>query len=149
VTFDQKGVSVASTHTHDELGERSFADLAKQLSEDVARLVRKEAELARAEITDKASRLAKGAAFLAVAAVFGLVMLGALTAAAILGLATTLATWLSALIVAAAVGVVAGMFGLIGLRIVKRASAPIPAQAVQSVKEDIEWLKTQAKSGAR
>jgi Putative Actinobacterial Holin-X, holin superfamily III len=140
---------MSSTTTHDGLSERSFGELAKQFSQDVSELMRKEAELAKTEVAAKGQRLAKGAAVLAAAAVLGLVMLGALTATAILALATTLASWLAALIVAAVVGVVAGVLALTGLKLVRRATPPAPTETAESVKEDVAWIKTRAKSGMK
>jgi uncharacterized membrane protein YqjE len=140
---------MSSTTTHDGLSDRSFGELAKQLSQDMSELMRKEAELARVEVAAKGQRMAKGAALLAVAAVFGLVMLGALAATAILALATTLASWLAALIVAAAVAVLAGVLALTGLKQVRRATPPAPTETAESLKEDVAWVKTRAKSGMK
>jgi MFS family permease len=140
---------MSSTSTPNGLGDRSLADLTNQLSQDVAVLVRKEADLAKAEVTEKARRLGVGVGLIAAAAVLGLVVLGAVTAAAILGLATTLAAWLSALIVAAVVGLVAGALALVGVKLVRRATPPVPTETAESVKEDVAWIKTQAKSGMK
>ena len=76
-------------------------------------------------------------------------MLGALTAAAILALATTLDAWLAALVVAILAGVIGGIAGFAGIRAVKRGTPPVPADTMESVKEDIEWLKARAKSASR
>ena len=140
---------MSSTSTPNGLGERSLGDLGQQLSQNVAALVRKEAELAKAEVAVKARRFALGAGFLAGAGVLGLVMLGALTAAAILALATTLAAWLSALIVAVLVGLLAAMLALWGVKLIRRAAPPVPTETAESVKEDVAWIKTQAKSGMK
>jgi Putative Actinobacterial Holin-X, holin superfamily III len=142
-------VDPSSNSTNGERGESSLADLTKRLSEDVSRLVRKEAELARAEVAAKARRLAVGMGLAATAALLGLVVLGALTAAAILALATTVSAWLAALIVGVVAAVIAGALVMIGTRLIRRATPPVPAETVESVKEDIAWLKTQARSGMR
>jgi hypothetical protein len=55
--------------------------------------------------------------------------------------------WVAALIVGFAYVLVAGAIALMGRRQLAEATPPVPAQAVQSTKEDVEWLKTQAKSG--
>lgn len=140
---------MSSTTSRDGLQERSFGELAKKLSQDVADLVRKEADLAKAETTEKVRRLAKGGGFLAAAAVLGLVVIGALAAAAILALATTLAPWLAALIVAVATAAVAGVLALAGMKAIRRATPPAPTETVESVKEDVSWIKTRAKNGLR
>jgi Putative Actinobacterial Holin-X, holin superfamily III len=55
--------------------------------------------------------------------------------------------WLAALVVAVAYAVIAAVLAITGKQRVKRAVPPVPEQAKDSVKEDLEWAKTQAKSG--
>ena len=147
--FDMSGgPEVATTNSHDDLQDRSLADLTKQLSEDVTTLVRKEVELARAEVTQKATVLATGAGLFAVAALFAVIGVGTLTATAILALDIVLPAWLAALIVTILVVVIAACLVYAGKRVLQRSQAPLPVDTVESVKEDIAWVKTQAKSGA-
>ena len=77
-----------ATSTHNGSADQSLGELTKRLSDAVSRLVRKEAELARTELSEKAHSMAVGAGLAAGAGVLGLAALGALTAAAILALAT-------------------------------------------------------------
>jgi membrane glycosyltransferase len=130
---------------NDQRDERSLADLTKQLSEQAATLARKEVELAKAEMAIKAKRLGVGAGAFGAAGVVGLFALGALTATLILALATALAPWLAALIVAAVYAAIAGALALVGKRRVEAGTPPVPEEAVDSVKEDVEWTKTKAK----
>jgi tetrahydromethanopterin S-methyltransferase subunit C len=81
------------------------------------------------------------------AGVFGLYGIGALIAAAILALATAVAAWLAALIVASVLGAIAGVLALQGRRQVREATPPVPEQATESVKEDVEVIKTRAREG--
>jgi putative superfamily III holin-X len=81
------------------------------------------------------------------AGLFGLFAFGALTACLILALATFLEPWIAALIVAAVYGAIAGILALRGRDRVQAAAPPVPEQAVDSTKEDLEWVKTRAKSG--
>ena len=81
------------------------------------------------------------------AAVLGALALGALTACAILALATAMAAWLAALIVGVVYLAIAGVFALTGKKQVTRAVPPVPEQAVETTKEDLEWVKQRAKSG--
>src|SRR5919197_2257722 len=94
--------------------EPSVGELVKQLSEQTSRLARQEVELAKAELTAKGKRAGLGAGMFGGAGVFGLYALGALTAAIILALATAIAGWLAALIVAVLYGAVAGVLALTG-----------------------------------
>ncbi|HEY7619436.1 MAG TPA: phage holin family protein [Solirubrobacteraceae bacterium] len=129
--------------------ESSIAELVKQLSEQTSRLAHHEVELAKAELAVKGKRAGQGAGMLGGAGLFGLYALGALTAAAILALATAVAGWLAALIVAAVYGAIAGVLALTGKKKVTAATPPVPEQATESVKEDVRWAKSRAQAGRR
>ena len=133
----------------DELKERSFGELAKDLSSEISTLVRKELELFRAEMREKGRIAAPGLAMFGAAGIAGLAAAGATTAFAILVLDTFMPAWLAALIVAAVLGVAAALLGMRGKQRVEEVGTPVPEQTVESVKEDVEWAKTQAKSGRR
>jgi polyferredoxin len=128
--------------------QRSIRELIDQLSEDARALVRAEVGVIRAELEEKLRRLAVGAALVAVAGVLGMLMLGAATATAIIALANVLATWLAALIVTAVFAVLAGIVLLVGLKILRRGVPPAPTESVDSIKEDVSWVKARARSGA-
>ena len=68
-------------------------------------------------------------------------------AAAILGLATAVAPWLSALIVAVVLFAVAGVAALMGKKQVQQATPPTPEAAIESVQTDIEEVKERAGRG--
>jgi hypothetical protein len=127
--------------------ERPTADLVRDLSEQTTTLVRKEIELAKVELTAKGKTAATGAGMFGGAGLFGVFAFAALTAGIIAALATFLPTWVAALIVAAVYGAIAGVLALRGKKKVQEAGPPVPEQAVDSTKEDVEWVKTRAKSG--
>jgi hypothetical protein len=127
--------------------ERSIAELVQALSEQTSELARKEVELAKAEVTAKGKRLGIGAGELGAAALLGLLALGALTATLILALSTFLEGWIAALIVTVVYGAIAGILALSGKKQVERGSPPIPKQAIDSTKKDIEAAKRGAKEG--
>jgi MFS family permease len=134
--------------TRPEQGQdASLAELVKQLSEQTSRLARQEVELAKAELVTKGKRAGIGAGMFGGAGVFGLYAGGALTAAAVLALATAVTAWLAALIVGAVLAAIAGVLALQGKSKVQEASPPIPEQATESVKEDVQWAKTRAQAG--
>jgi len=132
----------------DELRERPIGDLVKQLAGQTSTLVRQEIQLAQAEVTQKGKVAGKGAGLLAGAAAFGLLALGALTAALIALLDKAMATWVAALIVMALWALVAVVLAKAGQNALKRATPPAP-QTVETVKEDIQWAKTQTGSAGR
>jgi nitrate/nitrite transporter NarK len=116
----------------------------KELSEQTTRLVRQELELAKLELTEKGKTAGVGAGMFGAAGLVALYAVGALTACVVLALATAMAGWLAALVVAAVYAAVAGGLALAGKSKVKQAVPPLPEQATESVKEDVEWTKTMA-----
>jgi uncharacterized membrane protein YqjE len=129
--------------------DQSVSELVKHLSEQTAALARTEVELAKAELAIKGKRAGIGAGMFGGAGLFGLYALGALTACVILALATAVAPWLAALIVAAAYAAIAGVLALTGKTQVQQATPPVPEQATESVKEDMQWAKTSAQAARR
>jgi uncharacterized membrane protein YqjE len=129
--------------------ERPVAELLKELSEQTSTLVHKELELAKLELAQKGKRAGIGAGMFGGASVVGLYALGALTAAIVLILATAMAGWLAALIVAAVYGLIAGGLALAGRAQVQQATPPMPQQATESVKEDVQWAKAKAQQARR
>jgi hypothetical protein len=124
--------------------EASLAELVKQLSEQSSRLARQEVELAKAELAVKGKRAGIGAGMFGGAGMLGFYAVGALVATAILALATAITAWLSALIVAVVLAAIAGVLALQGKTKVQQATPPVPEQATESVKEDVQWAKTKA-----
>ncbi|HEY2714897.1 MAG TPA: phage holin family protein [Solirubrobacterales bacterium] len=133
-------------HSREDLREQPVGDLMKQLSEQTTLLVRREVQLAKAELAEKGKQAGIGAGMFGGAGLLGLFALGVLTAAAILGLATALAAWLAALIVAVVYAATAGVLALRGKSRVQSATPPVPERALDSTKEDVAWVKTRAKS---
>ena len=131
------------------LDDRPLPELMKTLADQTATLVRQEIDLAKAEVSEKGKKAGLGAGMFGGAGVIGFLALAALTAAAILGLATALPDWLAALIVGLVYAGVAGVLVLQGRNKVQEAGPPIPEQTVDTVKEDVEWAKTQKKSVSR
>ncbi len=127
-----------------QLSDRPVAELLKQLAEQTTTLVRQELELAKVELTEKGKKAGLGAGMFAGAGVLGLYAVGALTACLILALSTVLEGWLAALIVAVAFAALAGVLALTGKSKVRQAAPPVPAQTLDSVKEDIAWTKQRA-----
>jgi uncharacterized membrane protein YqjE len=126
--------------------DTSTAELLKQLSAHTTTLVRQEIELAKVELAEKGKRAGLGAGMFGGAGALGFYAFGALTACAILALATAVSAWLAALIVAAVYGAIAGVLALSGKKQVAAATPPVPEQALDSTKEDVRWVKTRAKS---
>lgn len=137
---------MADYQGHTEARERPTAELLKEFSDQATALLRKEIALAKVEVAEKGKKAAVGAGMFGGTGVFGFYAFGALTACVILALATAVAAWLAALIVAVVYGAIAGVLALRGKAQMQRATPPLPEQAVDSTKEDLEWVKTRAKN---
>jgi uncharacterized membrane protein YqjE len=132
-----------------ELRQHSTGDLVKQLSEQTTTLVRKEIELAKVELAAKGKVAGEGAGMFGGAAVVGLLALGALTVVIIALLDKAMDLWVAALIVSLVYGAIAAILALTGRDRVKAGMPPAPEQTVETVKEDVQWAKNQAKSARR
>src|SRR5215212_12179222 len=85
-----------SSSSSNDLRERPIGELVKDLSSQTSTLVRKEIELARAELQQQGKSAGKGVGMLGGAAVAGVLMLGALSATLITLLDDAMATWVAA-----------------------------------------------------
>ena len=130
-----------------DLRERPTGDLLKELSDHTTVLVQQEIALAKAELAEKGKKAGIGAGMFGGAGLFGVFAFAALTTCIIAVLESPLSLWLAALIVAVVYAAVAGVLALQGRNKVKAAVPPVPEQATESVKEDVQWAKTRAQSG--
>jgi uncharacterized membrane protein YqjE len=134
------------------MAENQTSELAQAIQEvadKASLLVREEIELAKAEMTEKASRLARGAAIGAAAGVFvvaGLIYLLHGVAWFIWQVTGTKTSyWLGFVIVAGALFLLATIAGAIARRAFKRATPPTPVMAIeeaQLIKETVSHPAT-------
>jgi hypothetical protein len=130
-----------------ERRDRPTGELFKELSDQTSTLVRQEIELAKAELSEKGRTAGVGAGMFGGAGLFGVFAFAALTTCIIAALDSAMPLWLAALIPAVAYAAVAGVLALRGREKVQEAGPPVPEQTTESVKEDVRWAKTRAKSG--
>jgi uncharacterized membrane protein YqjE len=140
---------MADDRTHDEPRDRPIGELLKQLSQETTTLVRQELDLAKAEMAQKGKQAGVGAGMFGGAGAAALLGLGALTATAIAALDSAMPLWLAALIVAVIWLALAGVLALTGKTKLQQATPTVPEQTQQSVKEDVEWAKTHARSARK
>jgi hypothetical protein len=119
----------------------STGELIGRLTEQLSTLVRNEARLAQAEVTQKAKKLGVGAGLFGGAGLFAFFGLAALVATAVLGLAHVLPDWLAGLVVAVVLFAVAGVLALVGKKDVAQAAPPLPTQAIAGVQADVATVK--------
>ncbi|MDQ6898024.1 MAG: phage holin family protein [Candidatus Dormibacteraeota bacterium] len=132
-----------------DLRQLPLGELVKQLAEETSTLVRQELDLAKAEMTQKGKRAGLGIGQLGGAGVAALYALGALTACIIAALSLAMPVWVAALIVTVIYAAVAAVLYFTGRRQLATAAPPTPELTQQSIKEDVEWVKTQSKSSER
>jgi len=133
----------------DQLKRESLPDLLRELSLQTTTLVRQEIELATTELTAKGKAAGSGAAMLAGAALLAIFAAAMLTTCVVVALALVLPLWTAALIVAVLYAVAALIVARMGTTMLKTATPAVPRQAAQSVKEDVQWLKTRAQSSTK
>jgi hypothetical protein len=126
--------------------ETSTRDLVQDLSRQTSTLIRQEMRLAQAELTEKGRHAGKGAGMFGGAGLVALYGVGALVAAAILGLATVLEPWIAAAAIGAGLLLVAGILALTGKKELNEAGPPKPEQTIESVQQDVETVKARARS---
>jgi hypothetical protein len=121
--------------------ERSLGELFGDLTSSLSTLIRKEIELARTEMTARATKVSRDAGLIGVG--------GALLYAAVLALLVTaglvliewgVPAWLAALIVTIAVAAIGGLLVATGQANLKKADLA-PRRTMESVKDDAEWAK--------
>jgi hypothetical protein len=122
---------------------------AARIGEGVMTLARQELRLAKAEMVEKGRKAGPGFGMIGGAGASALLAAGALTAFLILALDGVMANWLAALIVAIAWGAVAAALYFAGKSRVEDAGPLVPEQTLETVKEDVQWAKTQISSEQR
>ncbi|MER5424861.1 MULTISPECIES: phage holin family protein [Streptosporangium] len=122
----------------------STAELIRQMSEEVSRLVRDELRLAKLELAEKGRHAGIGAGLFGGAGVVALYGGGALVAAVILLLALAMPAWAAAAIVGVVLLAVAAVLGFLGKRQVTEAVPPAPERTIESLKHDIDVVKERA-----
>ncbi len=125
--------------------ERSLGELFGDLAKETSNLVRQEVELAKVELSQKASNVAKDVASLLVGGAIAYAGVLALGAALIIGLAQIgLPWWLSALLVGLVVAGIGYFLVQKGLTALKKQDF-VPTRTINTIKEDVEWAKEQTK----
>jgi uncharacterized membrane protein YqjE len=130
-----------------DVRDRSVSELVHLLTTQVSTLARKEVELAKLELAQKGKVLGMGGGMIGAAGLIAVLGLGALTATLILALTKLIdEAWLAALIVTVVYLAVAGVLALTGRNRIQEATPLMPEETTESVKEDVEWVKTRAQS---
>jgi uncharacterized membrane protein YqjE len=126
-----------------------MARAIQDVTEKAQLLVREEIELAKAEMTDKVTKLIKGAVFGVVAGIFAVFALIYLLNALSWGINDLLdvstALWAGFLITGGLILLLGGIAGFIAMRLVKKGSPPTPQLAI----EEAQLIKGTLSEGKR
>jgi len=124
--------------------DTTVADLISGLVGDAQQLVRREIDLAKREVSIEVDKVKQGAVALGIGA--GLAVIGALLLGHMLvylvQTLTGLSLWVSYLIVGAIFAIAGGLLLMQGIQRMKQVD-PMPRETIESVKEDIQWIKEQ------
>jgi Putative Actinobacterial Holin-X, holin superfamily III len=126
--------------------DTSTRDLVQDLSRQTSTLIRQEMRLAQAELAEKGRHAGKGAGMFGGAGLVALYGVGALVAAAIVGLATVIEPWIAAAAIGIGLLLVAGILALTGKRELDEIGPPKPEQTLESVQRDVETVKARARA---
>ncbi len=120
---------------------RSIGALAGSVPRLALNLAKGELEQAKNEMTAKAKVGGVGAGLFGIVAFFAITLWAVLVTAAILGLNTVFAPWLSALIVAGVLLVIMIIAALVAVSLFKKMKGVMPAETIGSLKQDVNALK--------
>ena len=126
--------------TNSYIGERPLGEIVQSVMRDLGEVIRGEARLAKAEMSEKVSQASKSGVWFGGAALCGIMGFAALVFAAISALTMFVSTWAAALIVGVFLFCVAGAMFLGGRAKLKELT-PVPERTVQTLKDDVEWAK--------
>ncbi len=125
--------------------DRSATDVIKDIVGNLQEIIRSEVRLARAEIREEAGKALLAGRKLMIGAVLGLYGLGFLLLCIVYGLSLVVAPWLAALIVGLVLAVASGVLLMSGKGAMSHVK-PAPDKTIDTMKENIEWIKGQTKS---
>ena len=115
-------------------GKPGVGEAAKEVAEHASALAKLELELAALELKQKAGNLGAGVGIGIGAAVLALYGLGFLLATIAVALAIVLDAWLALLLVTLGLFGVAVVLGLVARGLIRRATPPVPEQAIREAK---------------
>jgi Flp pilus assembly protein TadB len=122
--------------------DRSIGELFTELTQETSTLVRQEIQLAKAEMSQKASRVGKDIGFLAAGGAVAYAGFLAILAGIIALLGLVIPVWVSALLVGIVVAVIGYFLVRKGLDALKQED-PAPQETMESLKEDRQWMRDQ------
>jgi len=128
----------------DSKDEQSVGELLGELYRGASSLIQLELELAKTEMSQKASRVGKNVGFLAAGGAIAYAGFLAILAGIIALLGLLIPLWLSALIIGLVVAGIGGALVMSGLKTLQQESVA-PQKTLDTLKEDKEWMADQTR----
>jgi uncharacterized membrane protein YqjE len=132
--------SITDVGADKPVAEKSTAELVHDLTSQFSHLARTEIRLAVREVQDKAKHAGIGAASIGAAGVLALYGGGVVIAGLVMLLAMAVPAWVAAMIVGAVLLAGAAVAALVARGQLRKGS-PMPSEAVESAKEDVQVVK--------
>jgi hypothetical protein len=129
------------TEERDRRARRSLGSLIADVPTLIVTLLKDELENLKRELTKRLASLGIGIGLFVFAGLLAFFLLAVLIAAAVLGLATVFPAWLAALLTAAGLLIIIIVLVLIGVASVKKGIPPVPQEAIDSLKKDVNVVK--------
>ncbi len=123
---------------------RSFKQLLQDIVSHVSDILRSEVRLAKAEIREDITHYCKASTFIALAGVLMFYAGGLILLSCVYALEGVMPSWLAALAVSVAVGVVAAILYKMGRKKLKHANLR-PEKTIQSLGDNVTWFKKQTR----
>jgi uncharacterized membrane protein YqjE len=123
---------------------RSIADVLQDIVANVQGIVRAEVRLAKTEVKEEASKAGGAAAMVGAGVVAAIYTVGLLLLTILYALATAMPLWFAALILFVLLAVTTAILLSIGKKRFQAVHAT-PEKTVETMKENVEWVKSQTK----
>jgi uncharacterized membrane protein YqjE len=138
-------MQMADRYVIDKVDERRpVSEIVQNIANNLQEIVRAEFRLAKTELTERGRNMGRAAAILGAGvlllAIAGLLLVATIVAA----LSLFMPVWAAALIVAIVLGALGAGMALVGRERLKKSNLR-PDDTIESVKEDVEWLKRQTR----
>lgn len=122
--------------------DRSIGEIAGDIAGNFKQIVRAEVRLAKTELREDVAALKSGMVVMSIGALVGALAVGCALLAAIYALATVVAPWAAAAIVAGGAALVALVFVMTGIKRMQAIGLPRTAATIQ---ESVQWAKMRAR----
>jgi uncharacterized membrane protein YqjE len=123
---------------------RTVPEVLQDIVGNIQEIIRSEFRLAKAEISQEATKATAPLIMLFIGAALGLYAFGFLLFTLIMAMATVMATWMAALIVGGVLAIVAVALIMTATKRFKSVK-PVPERTIETMKENVQWAKDQIK----